>query len=285
MTFAPPRDLYPFRSNWHEQAGSRLHYLDEGSGPAVLMLHGNPTWSFLYRSLITELRATHRCIVPDYPGFGLSDLPPEQNQTPQEHARRIDSLIRDLDLESFVLVGHDWGGPIGLSLAVQYPGRVDGVVLANTWCWEPDWWMGLFSRLWGGPLGKYLCLNHNGFARWMIPLGVHHRDRLTPEIREAYVRPLDQPERRRGTWAFPRSIRRASDWVRRTEDRLTKLRSVPVHLVWGMKDPAFGWNPYLDQWNQRFPQAEVIRLNDASHYVPEDRPGALVRATLELNQP
>src|SRR2546426_9493886 len=128
---------YPFADRWFERGGSALHYVDEGSGPPVLMLHGNPTWSFLYRNVIKQLGGAVRSIAPDYPGFGLSDHPPGYGYTPQEHAEWIHALIDDTGLKRFVLVLQDWGGPIGLSIAVERPEDVAGLVVLNTGAWAP----------------------------------------------------------------------------------------------------------------------------------------------------
>jgi haloalkane dehalogenase len=108
--FAPSAQLYPFDSRWFDSSAGRLHYVDEGRGPAILMCHGNPTWSFLYRQLIRTLQGTFRCIAVDYLGFGLSDRPPGYGYTPAEHAGVVGELVRELDLKELIVMGHDWAG-------------------------------------------------------------------------------------------------------------------------------------------------------------------------------
>lgn len=270
---------YPFESRWLERAGSAMHYVDEGEGRPVLMLHGNPTWSFLYRRVIRDLRDECRCIAPDYPGFGLSDHPPDYGYTPGEHARWVGELVDELGLDGIVVVGQDWGGPIALRTAVDRPDRTAGAVLANTWCWSPDWPVRLFSRAMGGStLGRWLQLEHNFFARRLVPMGIHRPERRTEPVLEAYRRPFPDRESRVGTWVFPRSIRTFAGWLEATWRELDGIVPLPVELVWGAKDPAFGREAYVERWRGRFPDARVDRVADAGHYLQEDRPERMAQA-------
>lgn len=268
-----------------ERGGSAMHYLDEGEGRPVLLLHGNPTWSFLYREVIRELREGCRCVAPDYPGFGFSDHPPGYGYTPEEHAAWVGTLVDRLGLDGLVVVGQDWGGPVGLRVAAERPGRVAGLVLANTWCRAPDWRMRLFSRLMGGEkLGRWLQLERNFFARRVVPLGIHRPERRTGRVLAAYRRPFPDRESRRGTWVFPRAIRSSAAWVEATWREMGRLEPVPVEFVWGTRDPVLGRERYLERWWDRFPAAGVDRVDDAGHYLQEDRPervSAAVRRCLE----
>lgn len=307
--FDPPRELYPFEDHWlvrgvpageddgtgstENESGTAMHYLDvgpEGEGgsgaasspPAVLMLHGNPTWSFLYREVIRRLSPACLCIAPDYPGFGLSGHPPGYGYTPEEHAEWVAALVDELELERFVLLAQDWGGPIGLSVAARWPERVAGLVLANTWCWPPDLRMRIFSWIMGGPLGRWLHLRRNFFARRLVPLGILRREKKTPKILAAYTAPFPNPASRRGTWVFPRAIRTSAPWLRDLERRLGVFRAKPVELVWGTQDLALGQEAVIDRWLRIFPEAGVERLADAAHYLQEDRPDALEEAVLRV---
>lgn len=271
--FEVDEGAYPFESRWLERDGAAMHYLDEGEGTPVLLLHGNPTWSFLYRRVIRELREECRCVAPDYPGFGFSDHPPGYGYTPGEHAAWVGALVDRLGLDGFVAVGHDWGGPIGLRVAVDRADRAAGLVLSNTWCWAPDWRMRLFSRIMGGrTVGRWLQMERNAFARRVVPLGIHRAERRSPEVLEAYRRPFRRREDRRGTWVFPRAIRTFAGWLEATWRELDRLRRRPAELVWGQRDPALGREAHLARWTDRLPRAAVDRVADAGHYLPEDRP-------------
>lgn len=265
---------YPFEHRWYGTSGARVHYVDEGQGRPVLFLHGNPTWSYLYRHMIRELREEVRCVAPDYPGFGGSRAPEEYGFYPREHAAIVGALVDHLELDNLILVGHDWGGPIGLSLLADRPDRVDGVVLCNTWCWEPDWLMWLFSILVGGPVGRYLCEVHNFFVRSLMPLGVYQWG-FGRGVPEPYLAPFDSRRRRRATWVFPRSLRTQAPWVRSIAQRLEGRSHPPVDLVVGDRDRFFGRETVIRRWRAIFPDLTLHRVTEASHYLQEDRPEAL----------
>lgn len=154
---------YPFQDHWLPYRDGMIHYIDEGEGPVVVLLHGNPTWSYLYRNVIKELSGQCRLIAPDYPGFGMSKAPTGYGYTPQEHAEAVTALIKQLDLQHVVLVVQDWGGPVGLHYAVHHPDNVRGIVLMNTWAWPAKILpMKLFSMTMGGwPLGYWLQTRRN----------------------------------------------------------------------------------------------------------------------------
>src|SRR4051794_30742060 len=204
-----PEELYPFESHYADVDGSRVHYVDEGSGPPLLLLHGNPTWSFLYRDVIKGLRDRFRCIAPDYPGFGLSEAAPGYGFTPAEHARVLERLIQQLDLNGVTMMVQDWGGPIGFAAATRNPGRFSGFVIGNTWAWpKSDPGTQLFSRFLGGPIGGRLILKRNFFVERIIPAGVRRR-KLPDEVMNAYRGPFPTPESRRPMHVFPREILRS----------------------------------------------------------------------------
>ena len=136
--FVPDRALYPFDSRWFQSSVGQVHYLDEGSGPPILFLHGNPTWSFLYRGIVIRLRKLFRCIAMDYPGFGLSVHPPTYGYTAAEHADVVSELVRELGLDDLTIMGQDWGGPIGMRVALNERGRMRSLVMGNTWYWPAD---------------------------------------------------------------------------------------------------------------------------------------------------
>lgn len=273
---------YPFTDHWFERGGVAMHYVDEGEGFPVLMLHGNPTWSFLYRHIIKDLRKECRCIAPDYPGFGLSETPPDYHFTPQEHSDWIAALIEDLQLDSYILVVQDWGGPIGLATALKHPEKLAGLLLLNTWAWKPDMASRLFSHTVGSTPAKYLHTHYNLFAKNLLPAGISNKERKRPEILQAYTAPFPTQESRLGTWVFPWAISHSNEWLQSIEKGLENLRGKPVEMVWGMKDMAFGNERYIDHWHRYFPDAPVERLHDANHFVQEDSPDEVILGILRL---
>lgn len=273
-------DLYPFEDHWFERDGTAMHYVDHGDGPPVVMVHGNPTWSFLYRDIIKALGTGVRCLAPDYPGFGMSQHPPGYGYTPPEHAEWIGAWLDHLKLDPFVLVVQDWGGPIGLSVAVQRPEQIAGLVVMNTWAWRPTALFKVFSWVIGGPLGPFMHQRLNLFAKRMLPF--YMTSKKAPEVYEAYTKPFPDYASRRGTYVFPRALRQHDDWLASLWNDMAKLTEKPVELVWGDKDPSFGDAPFVAKWRRKFPDAEVTHCVDASHFVQEDAPGPVAAAIQRL---
>lgn len=273
------RSSYPFGAHYLELPAGRMHYVDEGAGSPVVMVHGNPTWSFLYRHQIRHLRSRYRCVAPDHLGFGLSDKPTGWSYHPREHASNLANLIEGLGLGQITLVVHDWGGPIGLSYALDHPDHVARLIILNTWLWRVDGdpYYAAFSGLVGGPLGRYLTRRFNFFARVVMKSVYGDKSRLTPELHRHYLQPLDGPDAREGSAQFPRHILRASDWLGTLWSRRGVIKSIPKLFVWGMKDKAFRPKE-LARWESAFPQSTVVRLEDVGHYVPEEAPDRLNEA-------
>jgi len=270
VAFTPSPALYPFQSRWFETDGIRVHYVDEGTGRPILMCHGNPTWSFLYRKIIERLRGQFRCVAVDYPGFGLSDRPEGYGYTPAEQARIVGRLADHLGLDGFIVMGQDWGGPIGMSVASQRAGRVGGLVFMNTWFWRTDRLaMQLFSRVMSTRPMQRRILERNFFVERLMPRSVSHP--LAAEVMEHYRRAQPTPEARWGVAEFPRQILASGAWLERLASQAPQaLGDKPVLLVWGMKDPGFGSRRVLGRWQRYFPAAEVVVLADANHFIQED---------------
>lgn len=275
--FDPDASLFPFVSHFVDIDGHTLHYVDEGEGPVLLMLHGNPTWSFLYRKLIAGLRDRFRCVAPDLPGFGLSVARPGFGFTADGQARVIARFIETLDLRDVTLVGQDWGGPIGLSWAIGHPERVRGLVLGNTWAWPLTGQRRyeLFSWLMGGPIGSMAAWLFNGV--WMVFFRLGLESELDPGVRSMYRAPFGPRHRRRPTSIFPRQLIRADGLLRRVEEGLPKLRDKPVLLPWGERDFAFR-TAERERLAAAFPNHQVLLLPEASHFWQEDAPGPVVQA-------
>ena len=275
---------FPYKPRFVDAGEIRLHYVDEGppDAPPLLFVHGNPTWSYLWRRPIAELSARgHRCVAFDHMGFGRSDKPPQLSAYSLErHIENAIALIDSLDLSDVTLVGHDWGGPIGLGALLERRDRLRAVVLMNTWAWELPSFLPPFLREFRTEgLGEILALGGNLFVE-SIPGGMRRRD-ADPLMMEAYRAPFPDYWSRAGTLAFQREIPlterdRSAPLMASIHERLPDLTQ-PVLLVWGMRDPVF--QPvFLDQWRELFPEAETVELDDASHYLIEDSPDAVTDA-------
>jgi haloalkane dehalogenase len=272
-----PADLYPFESRWADLAGSRVHYVDEGTGPPLLLLHGNPTWSFLYRNVITGLRDRYRCIAVDYPGFGLSRPAPGYGFTPAEHAAVLEQLVLRLDLAGVTMMVQDWGGPIGFAVATRHPGRFAAFVIGNTWAWpKSDAGTRAFSRLLGGPIGRRLIANRNVFVEKVLPGGVRQAT-LGTAVMDAYRGPFPTPASRRPTAVFPREILDSRPFLAEVERRLPGVTDRPALLVWPTNDVAFRERE-RQRWEELFPDHRTVLLEGAGHYIQEDAADEIVAA-------
>jgi haloalkane dehalogenase len=250
-----------------------VHYIDEGVGDPILFLHGNPTWSFLYRGIVIRLKTRFRCVALDYPGFGLSVRPAAYGYTPGEHAGVVRDLVRHLGLERMTIMGQDWGGPIGLRVAVDELDRLRALVMGNTWYWPADQWQAkAFSYLLSMAPMQRLILDRNLFVEKIMPMGVKHP--LAEEVMYHYQEALPTPGSRAGAAEFPRQILEATPWLGDLEDAVReKLASVPLLLTWGVHDIAFN-RRYMERFREDFRATRVLRL-DAKHYIQEDAPGEI----------
>ncbi|WP_435152458.1 alpha/beta fold hydrolase [Haladaptatus sp. DFWS20] len=270
------RELYPFQSNYMAFGPGRLHYIDEGEGHPIVMLHGNPTWSFLYRDLVRGLSDEYRCIVPDYFGFGLSDKPRGWSYRPEDHARIFEAFVEELRLQNFTLIVQDWGGPIGLSYALSHPEKVSSLVIMNTFMWPAEnRRMRAFSTILGSPFGRYLIRKYNLFADQVVKRSFAERSRLTPRIHRHYLEPLATPDDREASWVFPREITGSEEWLRSLWNRRANLGEIPALLLWPMGDVGFGIQE-LRRWQALFPDARTVEFEDSGHYIQEEKGPELV---------
>lgn len=271
-----PDDLYPFADHWADIEGNLVHYLDEGDGPPLLLLNGNPSWSFGWRDVVLRLRGTFRCIAPDYPGFGLSRPAPGYDLRPRSHSAVVEALVEHLGLEEVVVFGYAWGGPIGLGFAGRRPELVGGLVIANTWAWPDERLrVRLFSGLMGGPLSPLLVDRLDLMLRLYLPFNLK-RGRLTARERAAYEGPF-AGGRRSVMRVFPREIGRSRDYLREVEANLPKLASKPAIIVWPDSDPGFG-PAELTGWQARFPTARTVTLARTGQFIDEDAPDDVAAA-------
>ncbi|MCO4760476.1 MAG: alpha/beta fold hydrolase [Myxococcales bacterium] len=272
-------DLYPFEGKLLDIGGHAMHVLDEGpkDGPVVLMVHGNPTWSFYYRNLVRELSSDHRCIVPDHIGCGLSDKP-AADAYPYTLERRVsdlDAMLTALDVQGPIhLIVHDWGGGIGMTWAAQHPERMARFVILNTAAFllpekKAFPWPLKLTRT---PVGAFLVTRFNAFSG--VASRVAFKKPVSPAVRHGYTAPYDTPENRVATLRFVQDIPLSEAdaghaIMSQTSDGLAQFGDHPALICWGMKDFVFDKH-FLEVWEQRWPHAEVHRFDDCGHYILED---------------
>ena len=279
------RHLYEFRSHYLDCNGHRYHYLDEGQGLPLVMIHGNPSWSFMYRELVRNLRCSYRVIAPDHIGCGLSDKPDDQ-----DYQYRLKQRVDDLEVllesigvgENLTLIMHDWGGPIGMTYAVRHPGKVAKLVVFNTAAFllpsgKRLHWTLRFCR--SSQLAAFLIRRLNLFSITTSYIGCRFRP-MPALVRHAYTGPYDSWQHRVATLRFIQDIPLShSDTsyptLLRTQERLSEFRKLPILICWGEKDFVFDQD-FLDEWIRRFPQAELHRFPQGGHYVLEDMAGEIV---------
>lgn len=268
---------YPFQSHFFDCNGIRMHYLDEGSGDALVMVHGNPTWSYYYRNLVKNFSGQYRCIVPDHIGCGLSDAP-EEKQYSYTLASRVDNLealLESLGLKKITLVLHDWGGMIGMAYAHRHPEKIQKIVLLNTAAFPlPEKkafpWMLWLTRLF---IGKFLVLRCNAFSR-IASRVCCTRKKMPAKIRDSYIAPYTRKDRRLATFRFVEDIPlkpkdTAYSIVKEVAEGLTKFQATPVLICWGAKDFVFD-RAFLEEWKKRWSHAKIHFFPDCGHYVLED---------------
>lgn len=250
-----------------------MRYLDEGEGTPLLMLHGNPTWSFYYRNLVLGLKDRYRCIVPDHIGCGLSDKPPDWSYTIAAHADNLCELLTILDLREITLVSHDWGGPIGFLGATRLPDRFTRFITFNTAVSLlplPR----MLTMLRAPLVGPLIVRGLNGLLRAGFLASFASGHRLERNVRAGYLAPYDSWAHRIAVLRFVQEIPLEDDHPNRKllhdlEQHLDSLVTRPHLVIWGLKDPVFH-RGYLEAWRQQFPQSEVHEFEDASHWVVEE---------------
>lgn len=287
--------LYPFASHFTDIHGFPMHYLDEGQGSPVLCLHGNPTWSFYFRNVVKALRPTHRVLVPDHIGMGLS-AKPHPGCHPHTLMQRVEDMEAFLDAlipdQPFHLIVHDWGGMIGTLIALRQPDRIASFTITNTAGFLKPAHKSLPLGIRLGrdflPIAAPAILGMNLFSRFALALC--SKKGLSPAIRQGYLFPYDCPAHRRAQLAFVRDIPlspqdasyAAVAWA---EKNLARLAPIPKCILWGEKDFVFD-TTYRDLWKHHFPDASCHSFPEAGHYLFEDEGEAcltLLKAFLTEN--
>ena len=235
------RSLYPFASHELRIAGERYHYLDEGQGPPLVLVHGNPTWSFYWRALVAAFRGRYRVIAVDHIGCGLSDKPQDYPYRLAQHAENLNRLVQSLDLNEVTLIAHDWGGAIGVAAALQSPDRFSRIVMMNTAAFRSPYipWRIRMART--PLLGTLANRGGNAFLRAALKMALERRENMTPAVRAGYLAPYNSWANRVAINRFvkdiPRTPRHPSyATLLQMEHDLPSLADRPWLLVWGMRD-------------------------------------------------
>ena len=275
------RDQWPYAPKYARVNGWRMHYIDEGAGEPVVLLHGNPTWGFLYRDVIPPLlKAGYRVIVPDMIGFGLSEKPVNEHAHSLDgHSANLAGLMQHLKLENITLVCHDWGGPTGLSYALSHQDKIRALVIMSTWAWPAppaEFHTRIFPwRMMHAPLvGPYLFGRHNVLAGRGVYLSVVDREKFKQRGMGAYEAVLPDPASRLLTWTWPRWIPldnsgRANERFRWLESSLSRCK-LPAMIIWGREDDVFDAATFATRFKKMLPHAEGPHLVTGRHFLQED---------------
>jgi cis-3-alkyl-4-acyloxetan-2-one decarboxylase len=263
--------VYPFRSHFLQLGDHNLHYIDEGQGQPILMLHGNPTWSFFYRNLISTFSAKFRTIVPDHMGCGMSDKPQDYDYSLEKHISNVTQLIKFLDLNNIILIVHDWGGAIGMGLATRYPELFDKIIILNTAAYPSEHIPKRINLLRQGKMGEWLTRKLNLFA-WPATFMTTTRS-LPRAIKQGYLMPYDSWENRIAVSRFVQDIpmEKTHKTYATLEEIESKLRGLPQKklILWGGKDFCFNRH-FFERWLEIYPEADAHWFSKAGHYVLED---------------
>ena len=269
LAFPVPRELFDVEHRFLDLDGARIHYVDEGVGEAILLLHGNPAWSFLYRKIIAGLKDEFRCVALDYPGYGMSSAPAGYRFTPREHSAVLERFVDRLALTELTLMVQDWGGPVGLGLAGRRPELLRRLIIGNSFAWplNSEFRVRMFSALMGGPIGRTLNRRLMLVPRVFFARGLAQEP--PREVLDLYFAPWRDPARRAPAAIGPKQLIAASDYLKEVEANLPKIADRPALIVWGTKDFAFGAGE-RKRFEATFPNHRTILFENASHFLQED---------------
>ena len=284
---------WPFAARYCTAAGFRQHYIDEGAGRPVILLHGQPTWGYIYRRFVPPLAATHRVIVPDHMGFGKSETPADRVYTLRTHVDNLTALIEQLDLRDITLVMQDWGGPIGIGYAVRHPERIHSLVLMNTVFGygaagrrdlpnplETPWFRWIREGMESGRTEAVLSQLGSTILSVLQIVGLERLDRVDPTFIRAYAAPFPTQADCRGAIDFPLDLAlgRIRDFVREGVVGVPSLRDKPAIMIEGMLDRAIPAALAIADFKGIWPDAPVIQVPGAGHYIQEDAPEVVIPA-------
>jgi len=284
VDITPFKELYPFKSNWITINGLNYHYLDEGprKAPALIMVHGNPTWSFYYRKLISEFSDEYRVIVPDHIGCGLSDKPQKYEYNIDQHIENLEYLLEHLNIENPVtMVMHDWGGGIGMGYATRHPRKISKFVIFNTAAFMLSSIPKSIRICRSNRFGGFLVRRLNVFLKGALRFGTSRRKQFTDAVKAGYLAPYNSWKNRIAIHRFVQEIpleknHPTRDIIDNVESGLTQFQNHPMIIIWGADDFTFSEKGVLPEWKNRFPDAEINIIQDAGHFIVEDAPEEII---------
>lgn len=266
------RSEYPFESKYMDVNGHNLHYIDEGDGETLLFVHGTPSWSFDFRNVIKNLKSGYRCIAIDHIGFGLSDKPEQYDYSTQNHSKTLETFVLEKQVDNFTLVVHDFGGPIGLHVAIQHPEKVKKIVILNSWLWssknDPDFIK--MTRILKSPMLPFLYRYLNFSPKFILPKSFGEK-KLPKHLLNQYTRPFANKTLRNGALAFARSLLNDQDWFEERWQKRQAISKKPTQFIWGMKDPIIKPH-YLEKFQSGFPNSTTMKLETSGHVPQEEEP-------------
>lgn len=273
---------YPFTSNYFDINGQRLHYIDEGRGETILFVHGTPSWSFDYRNIIKKLKENFRCIAIDHMGFGLSDKPEHYNYSTQNHSITLEKFVLEKNLENITLVVHDFGGVIGLNIAMQYPEKIKRLVILNSWLWssktDPDFIK--LSKVLKSPLLPFLYRYFNFSPKYILPKSFGDR-KISKQLLKQYTKPFSDKTQRNGALAFAKSLLNDQDWFDELWSKREVISNRPTLFIWGMKDPVIKPH-HLEKFQRGFPNSTTVKLETSGHFPQEEQADTVTKEMLQF---
>ena len=274
---------FPFKPNYLDLGYFKMHYVDQGEGDPLVMLHGDPTWGYLWRKFIPPLSEKHRVIVPDHMGMGKSSVPDKPDPyLLRHHISNIEELILKLELTNVTLILHDWGGPVGLGFAIRHPELINRLIITNTWSFAqwPGGKLPKLIELIRSNKGETFALQKNGYVKRALLGTSNYPENYTSQVIDAYLAPFPKPETRKALLCWSRDITfdehdQSYGEMKNIENNLSQFKEIPVLIVWGMLDPVLP-HSVLEKWREIYPNAKVCEIDEASHFLQEDTPDRLL---------
>ncbi|MDZ7645792.1 MAG: alpha/beta fold hydrolase [Cytophagales bacterium] len=259
-----------------------MHYVDEGQGEIILFVHGTPSWSFDFRNVIKALRKRYRCIAIDHIGFGLSDKPEQYDYTTKNHSKTLEKFVLANKLNNITVVVHDFGGPIGLNFAIEYPEQIKKLVILNSWLWssesEPDFKK--VKKVLKSPLLPFLYRFLNFSPRFVLPQSFGDK-KLSKHLGKQFTKPFANRHQRNGALAFAQSLLNDQPWFEEIWNRVEVISKKPTLFIWGMNDPVIK-PPYLTKFQSGFTNAQTLMLDGTGHFPQEEQPERVVAKIREF---